>query len=202
MALAIGLVLTAFPVANAVQPMQLGTRLNDRAIPSEDQVPDEMARHLRPDSLFQVCPVARPRTYVDSFGAARYSGGFHRHEGIDIMAPRATRILAPFDGRAKSSTSWNGGLQVYVYGQNGFVFNSHLERAGKMGKVHAGDVVGYVGSSGNAWGGATHDHFEWHPRGGAAVDPFDMLNQVCRGRPRHKTHQEGQTAGPSTRPTL
>jgi murein DD-endopeptidase MepM/ murein hydrolase activator NlpD len=99
------------------------------------------------------------------------------------MAPHGTRIRAPFDGRAEKSISSAGGLGVYVYGKRGFVFNSHLSRFGKLGKVKAGDVIGYVGNTGNARGGSPHDHFEWHPKGGPAVSPFRLLNAVCRGRP-------------------
>lgn len=132
-----------------------------------------------PKGLFAICPVDKPRHYVDSFGDARYAGGYHRHQGIDIMAPFGTKIRAPFDGRAESSTSWAGGLQVYLYGRQGFVFNAHLTRVGALGKVQAGDVIGYVGNTGDARGGSPHDHFEWHPGGGAAVDAYKLLNAVC-----------------------
>jgi peptidoglycan hydrolase CwlO-like protein len=140
---------------------------------------------------FQVCPVATPRSYVDSFGAPRVG---HVHAGNDIMAPLGTPIYAPFSGRASSSNSGLGGLSVYVYGSQGFVFNAHLSRLGSLGSVSAGTVVGYVGSSGNASGGATHDHFEWHPSSipsnpyrspygytviSGAIDPYPYLNQVC-----------------------
>ena len=72
---------------------------------------------------------------------------------------------------------------MYVYGRRGFVFNAHLTRLGKLGKVAAGDVIGYVGNSGDAQGGSTHDHFEWHPSGGPAVDPYGLLNAACRAAP-------------------
>jgi murein DD-endopeptidase MepM/ murein hydrolase activator NlpD len=139
-----------------------------------------------PRGLLEVCPVDRPRRYVDDFGDARYGGGFHRHQGIDIMAPGGTPIRTPFDGRTKESTSWAGGLGVYVYGKRGFVFNAHLSKLGKQGKVKTGDVIGYVGNSGNARGGSTHDHFEWHPGGGPAVDAFRLLNAACRGAPAER----------------
>ncbi len=130
---------------------------------------------------FAPCPVAAPRHYYDDFGEPRYVGGFHRHQGIDIMAPRGAKIFAPFDGIAKVSVSWAGGVQVTLTDRYGnFVFNAHLTRTAHLGRVKAGTVIGHVGNSGDAMGGSTHDHFEWHPRGGPAVDPFRLLNMVCR----------------------
>jgi murein DD-endopeptidase MepM/ murein hydrolase activator NlpD len=163
--------------------------------PSEDQVRSESApgprsvdrpKKTRPRRVFEFCPVDPPRRYIDDFGHARYSGGYHAHEGIDIFARHGTPIRAPFDGVAKTSTSWAGGVQVYVHGRRGFVFNSHLSKAGKMGRVRAGTIVGYVGDSGNARGASPHDHFEWHPDDGPAVNPFKLLKAACRARPRPK----------------
>src|SRR2546430_1284885 len=57
-----------------------------------------------------------------------------------------------------------------------------LSRPGRTGKVRAGTVIGFVENSGDARGGSTHDHFEWHPGGGPAVDAFRFLNAVCRPR--------------------
>jgi len=127
---------------------------------------------------FRVCPVDNPRAYSNDWGAPR-SGG-RSHQGIDILAPQGTPIRAPFDGTVKSNSSGRGGKQVRVYGSAGYVFNAHLSRhAGVSGFVKAGTVVGYVGNTGNASGGPTHDHFEWHPRNGGAVNPYRLLNIVC-----------------------
>lgn len=142
--------------------------------------------------VLELCPVDRPRHYMDDFGDPRWGGGFHYHQGIDIFAPRGTPIRAPFDGKAVRSDSWAGGLGVYVYGRRGFVFNAHLTELGKLGKVHAGEVVGYVGNSGDAIGGSTHDHFEWHPGGGPAVDAFRLLNAACSAHP-HPTSRPSAT---------
>jgi len=141
-------------------------------------------------SPFQVCPVDRPRRYVDDFGDSRYSPSFHYHQGIDIMAAEGTPIRAPFDGWAEKWDSQGGGLAVYVRGRHGFVYNAHLSALGRLGKVEAGDIVGYVGNSGNAIGHSPHDHFEWHPRGGSAVDPFELLNTPC-SRPEHDRSGRG-----------
>ena len=128
---------------------------------------------------FQTCPVNGPVAYSDDFGAPRYSGGYHTHQGNDMFAPYGTPIVAPFSGTASNSTNGLGGLAVTVSGAGGFVYNAHMSRIGQLGSVSTGDVIGYVGDSGDAQGTSPHDHFEWHPGGGAAVDPFPYLNQVC-----------------------
>ena len=143
---------------------------------------------------FAVCPVMGPRAFSDDFGAPRTAGGYHPHAGNDILAPMGARIVAPFDGTATVGHDTLGGLTVNVTGANGYVYNAHLSKIGKTGKVRAGDVVGYVGNSGDARGGPTHDHFEWHPnqipahphkspygftKVGDAIDPYPFLMQVC-----------------------
>jgi peptidoglycan hydrolase CwlO-like protein len=144
--------------------------------------------------VFFRCPVDQPRGYGDDFGAPRYGGGFHLHAGNDIFAPRGTPIRAPFSGSASDASNGLGGLAVYVHGAAGYVYNAHLDSLGKLGSVSTGDVVGYVGDSGDARGGLTHDHFEWHPnvipsnlwrssygvtQVGSAIDPYPYLNSVC-----------------------
>lgn len=193
--------------AVAVWPIQANFALAGNALPSDDQgssgfgLPTEdqapagaavpfldlvagpkVQLNRDPQSVFLFCPVDRPRHYMDDFGQPRYFGGFHRHQGIDIFAPQGTPIRAPFGGTATNSVSSAGGIQVYLHGKQGFVFNAHLTRIGKMGKVQAGTVIGYVGSTGDAQGGSPHDHFEWHPGGGAAVDSFELLNTACSKR--------------------
>ena len=56
-----------------------------------------------------------------------------------------------------------------VTGPRGYVYNAHLSSYGTLGSVRAGTVIGYVGATGDAT--TAHDHLEWHPYGGAAVDP-------------------------------
>ena len=131
---------------------------------------------LRP---FAVCPLGGPHAIADNFGDLRRDpkGGSHIHQGDDIMAAMGTPILAPFDGEASISHSRLGGLGVYVHGEYGYVYNAHLSRLGTLGPVETGDVIGYVGSTGHSSG--PHDHFEWHPENGAAVDPYEYLMLVC-----------------------
>ena len=148
------------------------------------------------NGVFKVCPVDQPRAVYDGFGAPRYTGGYHPHAGNDIVAPTGTAIRAPFAGIARSSYNTLGGNAVYVYGALGYVYNAHLSSysANSNGPVAAGDVIGYVGDSGDALGGVPHDHFEWHPKVipsnwptspygyqviGSAVNPYPLLSQVC-----------------------
>jgi len=130
--------------------------------------------------IFRYCPVRGGVTYDDGFGyfvQKRPGTPAHVHQGIDMMASSGQAIVATFDGVAVASPNRLGGLAVKVYGALGFTYNAHLSAYGKLGKVKAGDVVGYVGSTGNA--GGPHDHFEWHPGDGSAVDPYVYLNAVC-----------------------
>jgi peptidoglycan LD-endopeptidase LytH len=144
---------------------------------------------------FSYCPVQGPHAYSDDFGAPRYTTNPpHPHAGNDIFSPRGTPIVAPFDGYASNASGGLGGMSVIVTGSQGYVYNAHLDHIGTLGSVSAGTVVGYVGNTGDAAGGATHDHFEWHPSPvpsqlwrspygytdiNGAVDPFPYLNQVC-----------------------
>jgi peptidoglycan hydrolase CwlO-like protein len=132
---------------------------------------------LSKGTVLQICPVDPPNHYTSSFGDPR-SGG-RSHQGNDIMAPYGTPVRAPFPGIATTSSSYLGGLGVYVKGSKGFVFNAHLSRFGKLGNVKAGDIIGYVGNTGNARYTSPHNHFEWHPGNGSAVDPYPYLNEVC-----------------------
>jgi murein DD-endopeptidase MepM/ murein hydrolase activator NlpD len=144
------------------------------------------------DGVFQYCPVDPPRAVYDGFGAPRYGGGYHPHAGNDIMAPQGTPIRATFDGFASTSINSLGGYAVYVHGELGYTYNAHLMQPGVTGPVSAGEIIGYVGTTGNA--STPHNHFEWHPNVipvewptspygysviGSAVNPFPLLAQVC-----------------------
>ena len=114
---------------------------------------------------FAVCPVAGPHAIADGFGIwvkhPKDEGGNHIHQGNDISAPYGTPIVAPFDGTAVTATNKIGGLAVKVFGDFGYVYNAHLSRYGQLGAVEKGDVVGYVGTTGNA--GATAQPFRVAP---------------------------------------
>lgn len=124
------------------------------------------------------CPVDGPVAYGDTFGIIHHHPGWtHKHMGNDMMAALGTPVVAPFDGYATNGAEKNAGIYVRVSGSEGSVSMMHLMRLGKLGEVREGDVVGWVGTTGNA--SSPHVHFEWHPGGGAAVDPYHQLNEVC-----------------------
>jgi peptidoglycan hydrolase CwlO-like protein len=146
------------------------------------------------EGIFHFCPVDQPRAVYDGFGAPRYGGGYHPHAGNDIIAPMGTAIRAPFDGTARSSYNSLGGNSVYVTGSAGYVYNAHLSAYSSLsnGPVHAGDIIGYVGATGDT--STPHDHFEWHPNViptnwpvspygywiiGTAINPWPLLQVVC-----------------------
>ena len=140
--------------------------------------------------LFRVCPVDEPRSYVDDFGVLMRRDDYgvpttdqkkwHRHKGIDIFSLSGTPIRAPFPGWARAATNPVGGIAVKVFGSQGFVYNAHLSAYGHIGWVEEGTIIGYVGNTGDALGTMSHDHFEWHPGNGPAVDPYPYLNEACR----------------------
>jgi murein DD-endopeptidase MepM/ murein hydrolase activator NlpD len=101
----------------------------------------------------------------DTFDEGR-AAGLRRHEALDIMAPRGTPVRAVEDGHiAKLFTSVAGGLTVYQFDPSqGFAYYyAHLDRYApglqEDQQVHQGDLLGYVGSTGNASENAPHLHF-------------------------------------------
>lgn len=122
-----------------------------------------------------VCPVPGA-SFSDTWGAPR-SGG-RSHQGTDLSAPGGTPTLAPVSGTVEHRESSLGGLSWFLHGDNGDMwYGAHLSRYGKGGRVVAGDVIGYVGATGNATG--PHLHIQRHPGGGAPVNPHGQLVTAC-----------------------
>ncbi|HEY0883866.1 MAG TPA: M23 family metallopeptidase, partial [Ramlibacter sp.] len=137
-----------------------------------------------------IVPVAgvAPSALTDMFDEAR---GGRRHEAIDILAPTGTKVFAVDDGTvAKLFTSRPGGLTVYQFDPQGRLayYYAHLDRYAKGLKegmaLRRGDLVGYVGTSGNA-GNTPHLHFAVFRLGperrwweGDPINPYPALRRA------------------------
>ncbi|HEY8792762.1 MAG TPA: M23 family metallopeptidase [Gaiellaceae bacterium] len=134
-----------------------------------------------------VFPVYGPSSFTDTFGAFRgdVSGGWHH--GDDIFAPLGAPLLAVASGTV-FSVGWNkiGGNRLWLRdGQGNLFYYAHLSAFSPLAvngsKVSAGDVVGFVGNTGDAEGTPFHLHFEIHPVGllglgyDGAVNPTSYL---------------------------
>ncbi|HZQ66420.1 MAG TPA: M23 family metallopeptidase [Gaiellaceae bacterium] len=134
-----------------------------------------------------VFPVYGPAGYGDTFGAPRgdVSGGWHH--GDDIFASLGSPVLAVADGTV-FSVGWNdvGGYRLWLRDEGGNEFYyAHLSAYTTLAvdgrRVHAGDVLGFVGNTGDAQGTPYHLHFEVHPVAmlflgyDGAVDPTKYL---------------------------
>jgi len=126
-----------------------------------------------------ICPIDGPLAFTDSWGDPR-SGG-RRHKGVDLMSPRGSNNVAVTSGDIERQHSGAGGLSLYLYGDDGTVYYyAHLNDVmGPDRRVAQGEVIGHTGSTGNARGGSPHTHFEIHPGGGAAVNPYPTVKAVC-----------------------
>lgn len=144
-----------------------------------------------PPSLPLLIPVAgvKASELVDTFTDARSNG--RAHDAIDIMAPRGTPVFAVSDGKVvKLFTSRQGGLTIYQFdpSQTYAYYYAHLDSyaPGLLEglELKRGDVIGRVGSTGNASVDAPHLHFAVFILGpernwwqGTAIDPYPLLNK-------------------------
>jgi hypothetical protein len=145
-----------------------------------------------------VFPVVGNVAYFDDFGAPRGQGV---HEGNDLMGARGQPVVAVESGRIKLwTTSWRAGCMLYLYGRSGTTYlYIHLNNDVSEGNdnrgscaegvayapglrdgqsVRAGQLIAYLGDSGDANGIAPHLHFELHPDGGGAVSPYRWLESA------------------------
>ena len=145
-----------------------------------------------------IFPLVGAATYTDDFGDPRAGGP---HQGIDIVAARRSPAVAAEAGTVELwTTSAQAGCMLYLHGRSGTTYlyihlnndlTAHNDNRGKCvagtayapglktGKrVAAGELVGFVGDSGDANGIHPHLHFEVHPNDGAAVDPYPFLQKA------------------------
>ena len=180
-------------LTDAVDDAQLGLDAARAAGESAQQLHDQ--KDLELDMLQAggaiaiggfVFPVGEPHTFASTFGAPRMTGTQyeHWHQGNDIFAPMGTPLFACERGVViRVGTDVLGGTKLWLVGATGArYYYAHLSGyapgmvEGKV--VEAGEVIGYVGNTGNALTTPPHLHFEIHPNGGAAIDPYPILKTV------------------------
>ncbi|MEP7202233.1 MAG: M23 family metallopeptidase [Ilumatobacteraceae bacterium] len=134
--------------------------------------------------MFPMNPLPKCALSKTSFGQARSDG--RTHEGIDLMASLAQEVYAVDNGVlwrqvvvGDANSSLSGNAWYLKLADGSYYFYAHLSgfAAGlKIGDtVTRGQSIGYVGDTGNPGPGNYHLHFEVHPKGGAAVDPYPLL---------------------------
>lgn len=187
----------ALMTAKAEELAQLETQVEQQVAQLNDQFAHAQAVYqelkTRKDRQTQIARGAQSGTYACIFeGAYHYrntwgaprSGG-RAHKGTDVMAPYGADVYAFTNGRIQRiSSSGLGGLGLYLWGDDGIqYYYAHLSGiasgvyAGMW--VEAGQLIAHNGASGNASMSAPHVHFEVHPGGGGAVNPYHWLTPVC-----------------------
>lgn len=142
---------------------------------------------IAPSGLLLPVQGIQPTQLQDTFTDARSEGRVH--DAIDILAAEGTPVLAVADGRIeKLFDSDRGGLTIYQFEPGGTYcyYYAHLQRyadgLAEKQQVKRGEVIGYVGSTGNANAEAPHLHFEVHVLGpekewwkGESINPYPLL---------------------------
>ena len=129
-----------------------------------------------PSHLRNPVAISGPRKITNSWGAARAGG--RRHEGIDIFAPKGTPVVSTTRGIVtRVGTDRLGGQIVGILGPGlEWHYYAHLDRFGEFRTgdiINAGDVIGYVGNTGNARGTPSHLHYGIYRRG--PENPYPRL---------------------------
>ena len=134
-----------------------------------------------PKSLPSPVVGVSPNALRDTWGVARDGG--RRHQGIDIFAPKGTPVSSTTQGLVlRVGQNRLGGNVVWIFGPGGQRhYYAHLDRFGDLKPgdlVMPGDIVGYVGNSGNARGTPPHLHYGVYASGAGAINPFPLLQQA------------------------
>jgi murein DD-endopeptidase MepM/ murein hydrolase activator NlpD len=130
-----------------------------------------------------VCPVRGPVRIGQGWGAPR-DGGRRRHQGIDLLAPAGTPLVAVADGRITRASNRErglGGITLWLKATSGtwFYYAHNQRNLARIGqRVRRGQVIAQVGATGNARGGPPHLHFQIHP-GGGPVNPDATVRRWC-----------------------
>jgi hypothetical protein len=176
---------------------------NERAMAAAGLDPDQAAR-----LAYGRFPVAGPTTWADDWLNPRWTGTtFRYHLGLDLIAPYGTPLRSPDDGIARIASDPLGGLAVKVFIPDGsFYYLAHMSATAEGlvdgQQVHIGDLLGYVGQSGDATG--PHCHFGIYAGGTTPIAPKPLIDAwVAEAAGRvNEVPQAAAAVAPVARPLL
>lgn len=127
----------------------------------------------------ETCPVQGVVAFTNDWGQPRTGG--RSHQGTDMFAATGTPVVAVVGGTVSDASGGLGGISLDLRGDDGVrYYHAHLSRIERgSGRVEQGEVIGYVGDTGNAVGGPAHLHFQLHPDGGEPVNPYPTVRVLC-----------------------
>lgn len=156
--------------------------LRDQAEAADAEL-DEVIDDIVADAVFPVG--GTDYNFIDSFLFCR-DGCRRRHQGVDIMAPQGTPLLAVENGVLfRFGTGRLGGIKLWLLGESGTAYyyahlSGYAEGATEGAYVRAGTTIGFVGNTGNAISTPPHLHLEVHPNAdGRAVNPYPLMRQAA-----------------------
>ncbi|MEO6715325.1 MAG: peptidoglycan DD-metalloendopeptidase family protein [Mycobacteriales bacterium] len=141
----------------------------------------DLATAYQPAGGTYACPTGLHANFIDSWHFAR-SGG-RLHQGTDMFAPEGAGAYAVTDGVVdKWGNGGLGGISLWIRAGNGdryYYAHNSVNIAAVGSQVRAGELVALVGQTGNAAGTPPHVHFEAHPGGAGAANPYPFLAAIC-----------------------
>lgn len=163
-----------------------------------------MSRVVATRRVYRPFIVQGPAAWSDSWHAPRYAGGFHLHEGQDVLCQGGAPVLAATAGRVEFDVDMLGGRIARLFlPDGGYWYYAHLSgwssTIGSGSQVEIGDVIGYCGNSGDAVGGATHVHFgHYLPSGQAENTMSDLIGWLEAAERRAGVSERAADAARST----
>lgn len=176
----------------AVSPLEYASLVNKQFSSPAFSSANDVAYSFPAGASF-VCPVAGPVRFINDWGFPRSRGRTHR--GTDMFAPRHTPVVAVADARVLKVDRVDnyvvgtgkgdlGGLTIWIVDDHGTAYYyAHLESISESlapgQRVSKGEFLGTLGNSGNAATTSPHLHFQVHPGGGDAINPYPIIWGPC-----------------------
>jgi murein DD-endopeptidase MepM/ murein hydrolase activator NlpD len=163
-----------------------------------------MSRDVATRRVYRPFIVRGPAVWTQTWHAPRYAGGFHLHEGEDVLCREGAPVLAVTAGPVEFDVGVLGGRVARLFLPDGSYWyyahlsdwNSTLESGSR---VELGDVIGYCGNTGDAVGGPPHVHFGHYLPSGQAVDTMsDLIGWLEAAERRAGITERGAEAARST----